>query len=363
MSDIAFMPRIVEFTKTHLKIGKLARIILVLVSIGLLVRFVLVSLPEVKDSLAGLKNGEVVFLWAAVAMEIIWTFALSMVYRSGLRGFGGDVSRVSALRISMSSFSISRIVPGGGAAGSAWAAREFVKVGNTAPRTVMSMMASWWISMTSLAVVVTGAIGASVAIGRISPVYLAGPVSTLLIFVVGGFVVGRIVGSAGLRARIVSRFGSALERFDISPEDLEAELIDVASSLRIRNMLPIGGWATLSWLVDAAALALTFAAFGSVLDFGVLMVGYGLANLISALPELTPGWLGVLEATLAGTYGAFGVPPGTAVLAVLAYRLVSYWLPVFAGLIPAASALQSKRPKRKSRVARRVKALVPAWPR
>ncbi|MEE8374969.1 MAG: lysylphosphatidylglycerol synthase transmembrane domain-containing protein [Acidimicrobiia bacterium] len=357
------MTRILQITKKRLTLATTARIVLILVSIGLLARFVLVSLPEVKNSLVELRQGDVIFLWIAVAMEVIWTFALSQVYRSGLKGFGGRVTRRSALRISMASFSISRIVPGGGAAGSAWAAREFVKEGNTAPRTVMSMIASWWISMTGLAVVVTSAIGVSVALGKISAVYLAGPGTTLVIFVGGGIVIGRLISSPRFRARLASRAGSVLKRFDMTSEDFETEMSEVASNLRIRNLVPIGGWAILSWVVDAAALGLTFAAFGSTLGVGVLMVGYGLANLISALPELTPGWLGVLEATLAGTYGAFGVPAGTAVLAVLSYRLVSYWLPVFVGLIPAASAIRSGKSKRRSRIVRRVRAFVPAWSR
>ena len=67
-----------------------------------------------------------------------------------------------------------------------------------------------------------------------------------------------------------------------------------------------------------------------------------LANLINALPELTPGWLGVLESALAATYAAFGVPVGVAVMAVLSYRLVSYWLPVAVGIGPALGMLRGR---------------------
>ena len=109
--------------------------------------------------------------------------------------------------------------------------------------------------------------------------------------------------------------------------------------VRLRFLWPLLGWAALTWVVDAAALWVMFLGFGVRLHPAVLLVGYGLANLINALPELTPGWLGVLETTLAATYAALGVPAGVAVVAVLCYRLVSYWLPVAAGVRPGLQML------------------------
>lgn len=217
--------------------------------------------------------------------------------------------------------------------------------------------------MTSLAIVVTGSIAVSAGLGHVDVRYLVGPGVTLTLFVAGAIAGRRLLGNQKFRTNLANRSKRFLTRFDVTPNTLTCELDEVATNLRLRNLAPVGGWAALSWVVDAAALGLTFAAFGSTLNIGVLMVGYGLANLISALPELTPGWLGVLEATLAGTYGAFGVPAGTAVLAVLSYRLVSYWLPVIAGLVPAAGALKGSGRRRIRRMTGRVRSMVPAWSR
>jgi uncharacterized protein (TIRG00374 family) len=114
------------------------------------------------------------------------------------------------------------------------------------------------------------------------------------------------------------------------------------SQLSPHRFLPLLGWAALSWIVDATALWVMFLGFGVTLHPAVLLVGYGLANLINALPELTPGWLGVLESALAAAYAALGVPVGVAVMAVLSYRLISYWLPVAAGLVPAVGMLRAQ---------------------
>jgi uncharacterized protein (TIRG00374 family) len=56
------------------------------------------------------------------------------------------------------------------------------------------------------------------------------------------------------------------------------------------------------------------------------------ANIASAIP-VTPGGLGVIEVTPVAITVGFGAPRATAVLAVLGYRIVNYWLPLPPGAI------------------------------
>jgi uncharacterized protein (TIRG00374 family) len=72
-------------------------------------------------------------------------------------------------------------------------------------------------------------------------------------------------------------------------------------------------------------------AFGHGLGPVGLVVAYGLANVAAALP-FTPGGLGVVEGILVPTLVAFSTPRGIAILGVLSYRLVSFWLPIPIGL-------------------------------
>ncbi|MHB1969838.1 MAG: lysylphosphatidylglycerol synthase transmembrane domain-containing protein, partial [Acidimicrobiales bacterium] len=89
-------------------------------------------------------------------------------------------------------------------------------------------------------------------------------------------------------------------------------------------------WATLNWLLDAACLWVFLWAFGSVLSPVDLLVAYGLANVLAVIP-VTPAGLGVVEGVLIATVVGFGVPHGQAILAVLAYRLINFWLPIPVG--------------------------------
>jgi uncharacterized protein (TIRG00374 family) len=89
-------------------------------------------------------------------------------------------------------------------------------------------------------------------------------------------------------------------------------------------------WAAANWLLDAASLWVFVAAFGYRLDVDGLIVAFGLANVLAAIP-LTPGGLGVVEAVLTSLLVGFGAPRGTAVLGVVVYRLVNFWLPIPVG--------------------------------
>ncbi len=87
--------------------------------------------------------------------------------------------------------------------------------------------------------------------------------------------------------------------------------------------------------------------------FGPLAVAYAAANIASAIP-VTPGGLGVIEVTLVAITVGFGAPRATAVLAVLGYRIVNYWLPLIPGAIayirlrlrPDADGKESPRRRR-----------------
>src|SRR5436309_4090187 len=87
------------------------------------------------------------------------------------------------------------------------------------------------------------------------------------------------------------------------------------------------GWATANLLFDAASLWVFLFAFGYRPGIDAILVSYGLANVLAAIP-VTPGGLGVIEAVLTATLVGFGAPRGEAVLGVIGWRLVNFWLPI-----------------------------------
>jgi uncharacterized protein (TIRG00374 family) len=87
-----------------------------------------------------------------------------------------------------------------------------------------------------------------------------------------------------------------------------------------------------NWLLDYFALVAALFAVGTTPRFSVVLLAYGAAAVLGMIP-ITPGGLGFVEAGLTAMLILAGVPSEQALLATLAYRIVSYWLPLPAGLV------------------------------
>jgi uncharacterized protein (TIRG00374 family) len=82
--------------------------------------------------------------------------------------------------------------------------------------------------------------------------------------------------------------------------------------------------------LDFAALLCMLRAVGAQPRPSLVLLAYAAAALLALIP-LTPGGLGFVEAGLVGTLTLAGLTAQEAVVATLAYRLVSYWLPIPGG--------------------------------
>jgi uncharacterized protein (TIRG00374 family) len=85
------------------------------------------------------------------------------------------------------------------------------------------------------------------------------------------------------------------------------------------------------WGFDIAVLWASFHAFGVAPPVAVIVMGYFVGTLANTLP--LPGGVGGVDGGMIGAFLAFGVDPGTAVLAVLSYRAIAFWLPTLPGLV------------------------------
>ncbi len=96
-----------------------------------------------------------------------------------------------------------------------------------------------------------------------------------------------------------------------------------------------------NWGLDYLALvAAIYAVTGAKPKLSLILLAYGAAAVLSMIP-ITPGGLGFVELGLTAALVAAGIKPADALLATLAYRVVSYWLPLPAGLV--ASILFRRR--------------------
>lgn len=113
------------------------------------------------------------------------------------------------------------------------------------------------------------------------------------------------------------------------PRTLNAGLRGALGMVRSHDPSVLG--AVAYWGFDIGALWASFRAFGHSPPGAVLVAGYFVGTLGSALP--LPGGIGGVEGGMIGAFLGFGVKAPLATVAVLAYRTISYWLPTIPGVV------------------------------
>jgi uncharacterized protein (TIRG00374 family) len=129
-------------------------------------------------------------------------------------------------------------------------------------------------------------------------------------------------------SRAPSQAHRLLQRVATVPRTLR-EGVDTAIAILASPRLDLLG-ALVYWGFDIATLWAAFHAFGAAPLFPVVVMAYFVGTLANAIP--IPGGGGV-EGGMIGAFLAFGVNGSAAILAVLTYRAISFWLPTVPGTI------------------------------
>lgn len=237
---------------------------------------------------------------------------------------------------------VSRIVPGGAAAGGALQFQMLTAEGGLeGPRVATGLTAASLIStgtLLALPVLTLPAMlwGAPVA-RELRSAVLVGLGLFVLMTIVGAVLLSterplRLIG------RGVDRVRNTLRRKGPPAHGLPDRLVQERDL--IREDLGSRWWvavlaSTGNWALDLSALLAALVAVGSRPRPSLVLLAYVVAAILGMIP-ITPGGLGFVEAGLTATLVLAGVSAADAAFATLAYRLVSYWLPLPAGLIAYA---------------------------
>jgi uncharacterized protein (TIRG00374 family) len=89
--------------------------------------------------------------------------------------------------------------------------------------------------------------------------------------------------------------------------------------------------AVLFWAFQVAVLWAAFRAFGEAPPLAVLIQAFFVGMFGNLLP--LPGGVGGVEGGLIAAFVAFGVDFEQALVAVLVYRAVTFWLPMIPGVV------------------------------
>ncbi|HEX4657165.1 MAG TPA: YbhN family protein [Streptosporangiaceae bacterium] len=281
------------------------------------------ELTEATVALEGLHWGWVLLGVAAEAGSFL---AFAQVQRSLLRAGRADVAIGPMVAITLAANSITNSIPAGSVIAPVYAFRQYRRQGADEAVAGWSVVATFVVASVALAVV--AAVGASVASAEGASLDLIG-------VIVGVLVVSLAMGVLFVQNRAlvwaVTAFLRLCRRLTGWPRgELAAQIDRIIRRLTVVRLSPgqLGRLLLLglsNWMLDCACLALSFLAVGASVPWKGLLLAYGAGQLAANLP-ITPGGLGVVEGSLTIALVAFGGAAPATVVAVLLYRVVSFWL-------------------------------------
>lgn len=307
-------------------------ILLAITAIGLYV--VWPALLDVFSAWPMLLTLDPAWIWLSILAELASFAVLWELQRIALRWDGWFLVVTSQL----AGNAFSRIVPGGAPAGAALQYRMLTVGGLDGASTAVGLTTvSLLTTATTFALPVLSvpAILSGIPVEEtLSNAAWLGLAIFVLLFAVGA---AMLLWDAPLR-----RVGSAVEyvlgwlkRGHRDRSDLASRLVTQRNLIR-DNLGSRWGQALATTigrsLFDYLALLAALRATGSHANPSLVLLAYVVSQVLGMIP-ITPGGLGFVEAGLATTLGLAGVGGARAVLATLAYRMVSYWLPVIAGAV------------------------------
>ncbi len=287
------------------------------------------------SSWSDLRHLNPLWLVAALVFEAMSFVSLWQVQRIALR----TSSWFAVGTAQLTGNAMGSIIPGGGATASAFAYRMLVRAGVDSSVVASGITASFLATTSAvlaLPVLAVPAIigGVAAPSGLVQTAYV-GAVAFVLILAVGGAALFtdpplRLAGRAG--RWLLGRIGRGSGAADL-PERLLVQRDEVR--LAFGSRWKIGMTAAVGkWGFDYLALVCCLAAVGSRPDPSLVLLAYTAASLLGMIP-LTPGGLGFVETGLVGLLALAGVSGQDALVATLAYRLVSFWLPLPIGGVAA----------------------------
>jgi uncharacterized membrane protein YbhN (UPF0104 family) len=305
------------------------RTLQVVAALAVLVLVVVLApgLGDVRDKLSG---ADPAWIALAIAFELMSGVSYVVMFRPI---FCRHMPWRTSWEISWSSLGMGSIVPASGAAGLALGGWILHEGGMPAERIARRSVAFFLIksSVNFVAVAVVGTLLATgVMGGDLSPLLTALPAAAALTVIGLVLLVTRLppgaeppAGSGRLR-RAVAAARKALVTGT-------GEAVEI---LRTRDRQVIAG-AIGYWAFDNAVLWATFKAFGESPEIGVILMGYLIGQLGGLLP--IPGGIGGIDGGLFGALVVYGTPAATTAAAVLAYRVILFWLPLIVGAVSFAS--------------------------
>jgi uncharacterized protein (TIRG00374 family) len=310
------------------------RVAVAILAVGAMAWLIVANRHTLAESLSAL--GNIDFRWFALAIvcEAVSLTAFGLSRRRLLRADGHQAGFASVMAITYAGNALSMSVPFAGAQLAAvFSYQQFRRRGLDPALTGWALGISAIASSSALALIlIAGAFAGGAPLvtvaGFAGAAVFALPALTVLLAL--RYPRAREVANRAL-ASLIPLARRVLRKPELDPAVLDEFLTRLASiRLRWPQYVEVFGLAAVNWLADCACLACAIHATGAPIPWRGLVLAYGAGAAVGST-GVTPGGFGLVEVTLTAALVAVGLTTGRALTAVLAYRLINFWLILLAG--------------------------------
>jgi putative heme transporter len=337
-------------------IRRWVRTVIVVLAVAVLATVIVVDRHTLAQSLSAIGGLDLRWFALAIVCEWLSLSAFGLSRRRLLRADGHGATFGSVMAISYAGNAVSMSIPFAGAQlAAAFDYQQFRRRGLDPALTGWALGVSAIASSSALALVlVVGALAGgaplATAAGFLGAAVFALPAITVVLAL--RYPRARVVANRVLNW-VVHHVRRIFRKPGIDPAALD-ELLQRLATIRLGwlSYAQVFGLAVVNWLFDCACLVCAIRATGQPVPWHGLLLAYG-AGAVAGSTGVTPGGFLIVEAALTAALTAAGLNAGPALGAVLAYRLVNFWMILLGGGVAVIVLTRMKHVRKYPRIEKR----------
>lgn len=303
------------------------------------------SFGEIESIVETLQRGNLWYILLAVLLQLTWFGVAGLNYQSLYRMLGmKEGARKLALLYASANF-VNTVAPSAGMGGMAVFISAATRDGHSAGKVTVASMMGLFLDYVAFLLVLT--LGLIVLFRRndLDPAEVGASAFIFIIATAFGFLLylgsqsGKALGNAlGWMARLVNRvLDPFIHRQYLSEERAHEFAHEMAKDLeslpkRRRKLVLPFVYSLISKALLMCILLSVFLAFGIPFSAGTIIGGFAITYLFLIVSP-TPSGIGIVEGVMPLALSSLRVPWSQAVILTLAYRGITFWIPLGLGAV------------------------------
>ncbi len=293
---------------------------------------------QLADTFKNLGRVHASLLLLLIPVELLNYHAQAKLYQGLFRQVGNELSYKFLFRTSIELNFVNHVFPSGGVTGISYFGLRLRKGDEiTGAKATLIQVMKLALTFLSFEILILFGMFCLALFGRVNNlvILVASSLSTLLLVGTLGFIY--VVGS---KNRINAFFTAVTQTLNrviqlVRPKHPETINISRAKSTfndfhdnyqtfknNWRALRPSFWWAFLMNLTEVLAVYVVYLAFGELVNFGAIVLGYAIAN-FAGLISVLPGGVGIYEGLMTAVLASTGIPAGISLPVTVMYRILN----------------------------------------